>query len=491
MSLFGPSGDLADDESDSSGSDWHLKYAQDNIANANRVSNTTLTNIPALSSKYIQFIFLGQSYMSAQEGWPTKTETSTLGNLMLGDSTRPLQMGGGGTWKSMGGIDVLKPLASTVQTYSNNSVFLSPEEVSELPAGDSALGEDITVGFLNLFRKFYLAKKQVVEDADHQFVATNCAISGRNLNCLMNSEDWNRVPESARIIKSIADSEGASSQLGAIIIGHGEFDSIGTNNESYVARKSRSDYLDGLKAYIKKVRESVGRDIYGMSDYASIPVFIYQVGGTFTNDSTDMGVAMAQMDAAASIENVFLVGSYSFMPDKGTHLSANSYRWLSMFFAKTAIRVLLEQRDSHPCYITSAIAKGREIIVNIHSPSYPIISGSAYLVNTPVTYEDLGFTVMIDGVRVSIQKAEIINSSQVKLTLPSNIAGNVVVRYADKTYHNGIGNVFDSDSTSSLYSYEYTEGSGDYSASNITALTDKKYPLNNPLLASTITVEIL
>ncbi|MEL0553633.1 hypothetical protein [Raoultella lignicola] len=491
MTLFDEEGNSTSGGSEPVGADWYLKYAQNNIANANRISNTTLTNIPPLSSKYIQFLFLGQSYMSAQEGWSAKTKTQPLDNLMLGDSTRPIRMGGFGTWESMGGADVLKPLIATVQTYSDTSVLLTPEQVAALAPGNSALGEDIPVGFLNLLRKSYLSRKQLRSDANHQFIATNCGISGRNLNCLMNSADWNRVPRSAEIIKGIADSEGATSQLGAIVIGHGEYDSIGTNNSTYLARPTRADYLEGLNLYITKVRESVGRDVYSMSDYASIPVFLYQVGGTYTNDSTNMGVAMAQMDAAMTMENVFLVGSYSFMPDKTAHLSPNSYRWLSMFFAKTAIRTLLEQRASNSCYITSAIANGKEIVININSPSYPIISQPAYLVNSPVLYSDLGFTVIVNGVRESILSAEIVSQSQVRLTMANDVTGSATIRYADKTYHGGLGNIFDSDSTESMYTYEYIEGSGDYPASNIPALTGKKYPLNNPLLAASVSVEIL
>jgi len=468
---------------------WINSGHQKNLAGALRISTTTLTDIPPLASKYIQFIFTGQSFMSGQEGWPSKTLTQPFDNLMLGNSTRPINMAGLGTWQTLGGSDVLKPLVATTQTYSANSQLLSASQQAALPAGDGALGEDISVGTLNLLRKFYLSKNQIRGDFSRRFISTNCGISGRNLNCLMNSDDFVRIPRSAQIIKTLADSDSATAQLGGIFIAHGEFDSTNTPTGQYVARPTREDYLSGLTQYIAKIRESVGRDVYGMSDYDKIPVFIYQVGGTYTSDT--MGVAMAQIDATQTIPNVFMIGSYSFMPDKNAHLAPNGYRWLSQFFAKTAIQTLIEKKSSTTCSVSSAVAKGNQVVVNILSTHYPLQIKTAYVVNTPVNHPDLGFTLKSGSTRLNIVSAEIISPSQVLLTCDADLPDDVVLLYADKTYHQGVGNVFDSDATQSMYSYDYVQGSGDYAASNIPALVGLPYSLNNPLLATLTTVEKL
>ncbi|HAU5601089.1 MULTISPECIES: hypothetical protein [unclassified Citrobacter] len=120
-----------------------------------------------------------------------------------------------------------------------------------------------------------------------------------------------------------------------------------------------------------------------------------------------------------------------------------------------------------------------KVVVRYSVPYPPLKFTEAYVKYDPVMYDDKGFTLYDSNGRVDISSVEITAQDEITITPVRKITGPAKLFYADKTYHNGNGNVSDSDDTVSPYKYEYMEGSGQYPESNVKELVGKPYPLNN------------
>ncbi|KAA5695052.1 hypothetical protein F3G20_27800, partial [Klebsiella pneumoniae] len=115
--------------------------------------------------------------------------------------------------------------------------------------------------------------------------------------------------------------------------------------------------------------------------------------------------------------------------------------------------------------------------------SPPLQFRSCYVGSSPTTYAAKGFRVTDDAGDVPVTRVDIVADTVVDITLGRETTGDVYLWYASQTGSNGNGNLFDSDTTVAVANYEFHEGTGQYTESNIPELVNRPYPLNNPGVA--------
>ena len=98
-------------------------------------------------------------------------------------------------------------------------------------------------------------------------------------------------------------------------------------------------------------------------------------------------------------------------------------------------------------------------------------------------YPNKGFRVQDAMGDPNITNVRVVADTIIGMTASRDLVPPVYVWYAGETTYQGDGNLFDSDSTTSLYKYEYQANSGQYPEANIPAYVGKPYPLNNPCAA--------
>ncbi|WP_201283138.1 hypothetical protein [Klebsiella pneumoniae] len=414
-----------------------------------------------------------------QEGHPalSKEAYARLGNLMLGNSVRPNSK----TSPSFTplGVSSLTPLKAVVQSITGSSV-LTDAEVAALSPGAGNEGEG-AVAAVNMLRTLFLQHMSLLEDPDRLLVVSSCGVNGRTIEALSKGADpelYNRITQAVSQIKAIAEGDGKTFGIGAFCFLQGEWN------------YSTSYGGDGTREGYKALQRQLYSDF--VSDFCSQQqppaMFTYQTSATYTSDSHELGVGMAQLDLATEGGNIYGVcPSYPF-PDKGGHLTSNGYRWMDMFFGKVMFRVLVLGEGWEPLHCTSATISDNYALLNYAVPYPPLQWGTPYVGRTATTYADKGYRATDDRGTLSIASAEIVADTVVKLTFSRKAVGTVKIWYADKTSHNGNGCLKDSDPFRATENYVYTEGSGQYADENIPELVDKPYPLNNWAWSQVITV---
>lgn len=138
---------------------------------------------------------------------------------------------------------------------------------------------------------------------------------------------------------------------------------------------------DGTREGYKALQRQLYSDF--VSDFCSQQqppaMFTYQTSATYTSDSHELGVGMAQLDLATEGGNIYGVcPSYPF-PDKGGHLTSNGYRWMDMFFGKVMFRVLVLGEGWEPLHCTSATISDNYALLNYAVPYPPLQWGRPML----------------------------------------------------------------------------------------------------------------
>lgn len=453
----------------------------ENLNYYSKVRSRYNADIQRLVFALTMIVWYGQSLSTNQEGWPalSKEAYARLGNLMLGNSVRPNSK----TSPSFTpiGVSSLTPLKAVVQSITGSSV-LTDAEVAALSPGAGNEGEG-AVAAVNMLRTLFLQHMSLLEDPDRLLVVSSCGVNGRTIEALSKGADpelYNRITQAVSQIKAIAEGDGKTFGIGAFCFLQGEWN----YSTSYGGDRTREGY------------KALQRQLYSdfVSDFCSQQqppaMFTYQTSATYTSDSHELGIGMAQLDLATEGGNIYGVcPSYPF-PDKGGHLTSNGYRWMDMFFGKVMFRVLVLGEGWEPLHCTSATITDNYALLNYAVPYPPLQWGTPYVGRTATTYADKGYRATDDSGTLSIASAEIVADTVVKLTFSRKAVGTVKIWYADKTVHNGNGCLKDSDPFVATEKYVYTAGSGQYADENIPELVGKPYPLNNWAWAQVITVNV-
>lgn len=450
------------------------------LAVSSAVPNKYLSNIARAIYDYIIIIVYGQSLSTGTEGWPALTKTAVDSNiLMLGDATQPntLRDNGGSTWNPVG-TSQFNQMKAVVRS-SDGTTILTASEIAALAQPSMNEGESIEHSGVNYWRSLQNGLKGLAVNPDQKIVVLNCGVQGRTVEQLSRGNalnHFNRIVEAVTKVKNQINSIDSTATIGhvATLYCQGEWNYQYSDTDTKASFKAETVQLkNDIYTYVTNA-------ILGQTVPASF--ITYQTGGTYTKEKTGVGlyVGQAQLEMSDENEDVFLASPNYPYPDKNGHLDPNGYRWLGCQFGKVLHRIVDRGQDWKPLKPISAKILDNEILVNFSVPVAPLQFKEIYSNFVATTYANKGFAVYVDGVSVAISSVSIVGSATVSIQLASVPSGSTIeVWYGGKTTYNGNGNLCDSDSTVPIYKYEYVEGSGQYAASNIAALVDKPYALNN------------
>jgi len=423
--------------------------------------------------KYNHFITYGQSLSTGVEGWPALSKTPKYDNLMYGDSPRPNSLSGPGFTPV--GTASLKALKAVTQSPAGTAV-MSDLDVAALAPGSGNGGESPDVGALNYARKMFLQHMGLASDLTRQFVSSNCGVSGRTIEALSKGaspELYLRATQAAQAVKGIAEAQGATYCVPAIVFLQGEY--------NYTPDYGGVTDKDGYKALLRKLRNDMVADICnGIAGQSAPPAFItYQTGGPYTRDENDMAIGQAQLELSQEEQNWYLATPTYPYTDKWSHLDSNGYRWVGQQIGKVFHRVVTLGQGWRPLSPRQITAKAREVLIDFHVPYPPLVFDRPYVRGDTVDYPSRGFKVIDEQGLVAIGSVEIASDTIVRINLARDTIGAVKVQYADKEVHNGNGCLRDSDPAIASDLYEYSVGTGQYETANVAALVGKPYPLFN------------
>ncbi|HDE1066770.1 TPA: hypothetical protein PCB59_002198 [Klebsiella pneumoniae] len=461
------------------------------LAASAAVNNTLVTGIQRPVFDYNLVITDGQSLSTGTEGWAALStvafEAENL--LMFGDSVRPStdRATGGSTWNPLGGA-ALKPLKAVTQSIGGGSV-LTDAEVSALAPGAVNEGETVDVGAVNFWRQLQNDFHGVSVDPARKIIVLNCGVQGRTVEELSKGHPYNhynRVIEAVTKVKSYIASQqpGATVGIVAFLYMQGEWNYWTSTTGTH----DRATFLE----LTKQLRTDLITDCaYSICGQKLPPAWItYQTGGSYTDDTYNLAIGMAQLDMAEQVPGCYLATPVYQVTDKNGHLDPNGYRWAGMQFGKVLHRILDRGLDWKPMKPIKVVRySDDEILACFNTPSPPAKFKETYVVNTATMYPNKGFLVTDANGVVGVSSVTTVGQATLSVKLSAPATGDVYLWYAPKTTYNGNGNLCDSDSTIAPYNNEYHAGSGQYPSANITALVDKPYPLENWCCAFRIKVE--
>ena len=408
---------------------------------------------------YAQIIIYGQSLASGTESQIALTTEPLDGVYMIGSSAH---------WYKASTLTGLNPC--------KNDGFESP-----------------IVAAVNHFATMYRRNR----DASQKFIANSTGLGGRSIERLSKgctSYGYEYLYKDAFLdyldnTKSAVDAEGKTVRCVAVIWMQGEYNYDGQNsNQGFVNGTDGTTDKDEYKKYLVQLKKDVQADIMEKYGQTEPPLFfIYQPGGAFITNSTS-SINMAQQEVAMEYEDAILLGSA--MPCQrfnGGHMTSNGYRWQGEMIGKQLAETLIWGDADCTVLDRSVAVEGAKVYIDYEVPVPPLVADTYTVQEQP----NLGFSVLVDGVGVEIQSAEVHNT-RVTLTCVKELTGKVAVKYAGNAVgdrnHRGIGNLRDSDRYSSLYSYvddaDETSSAGasvDFrpKTADGDGLADKKYPLWN------------
>lgn len=334
-------------------------------------------------------------------------------------------------------------------------------------------------------------------DPNQMFLANSIGLGGRSIERLSKGctsygyEDLyqDRFLDYLEDTKTSVEAEGKTVKCVAVIFMQGEYNYDSYNaGQGFVNGTNGTTDKDEYKAYLHQLKKDMQADIMAAYGQSEPPLFfVYQTGGKFITNA-ESSINMAQQEMAAECEDAILLGSAMPCPRfNGGHMTSNGYRWQGEMIGKQLASTFLWGYAAQTVLDRNMTVEGDRIRIDYEVPMPPLVA-DGYTVQPQ---ENLGFVVLVDGVRIGIQQVEIHNTS-VTLTCDRQLSGTVTVKYAgnvvgDKN-HRGIGNLRDSDPYRGRYCYAEdadevsTEGTAvDYhpTDANGEALTGKRYPLYN------------
>jgi hypothetical protein len=438
-----------------------------NLEESHRRQNEPDVSSQRPTAKYNHVIAYGQSLMQANEGWPHLTRVAVYGNVMLGNSNRPASNTDPAFVPL--GTSTFQPLVASTAN-GDGSALLTEPQIAALTPGDQNKGESPDISALNQLKKLYNDKVLLENDSGKLFLTTNCAVGGQSIGELSK----NAVPELFQRIQdaiSISNTARGADSIKhvATLYNQGEADySLGTTKTAY-------------KTALKTLRSDIDLEVttvYGTQKQAAF--FTYQTGGSYANDSLELAIATGQFELSLEESAWYLAMPAYPYTDEGGHLTPNGYRAMGCKYGQVLNHVLIEGKRWRPTSPVKLELSGQSILVHCHVPKGVLQFKDTYVGNSATMYINKGFRVSDSAGNVPINSVAIVGGSIVSISLDRlPDYATCKVWYADKSIHNGNGNVCDTDDFKPMYNYEYDGSRGMESDENIAALVNKPYPLQN------------
>lgn len=410
-------------------------------------------------SDYAQVIIYGQSLASGTESQIARTDTALDGVYMVGSSAH---------WYKAATLTGLNPC--------KNIGFESP-----------------IVAAVNHFATMYRRYR----DPNQKFIANSTGLGGRSIERLSKgctSYSYEYLYKDAFLdyldnTKAAVTAQNKTVKCVALIFMQGEYNYDGHNSgQGFTNGTNGTTDKDEYKALLLQLKKDMQADVMAKYGQTEPPLFfVYQPGGAFITNGTS-SINMAQQEAAAECEDMILLGSAMPCPRfAGGHMCSNGYRWQGEMIGKQLTESLLWGEADHTVLDRAITVEGNRVCIDYEVPVPPLVADTW----TVQAQDNYGFSVYVDGVGVTVEKAEVQNT-RVVLTCAKELSGKVAVKYAgnavgDRT-HRGIGNLRDSDPYTSLYTYaddtSETSSAGntiDYRPKDAAgnSLNGKRYPLWN------------
>lgn len=441
------------------------------LMNSARMQTDDTSAAPVWNYNHV-FVY-GQSLAVGFEGWPAKTTSGRSDVLMVGNAVRP---GGAGTATTAVPLTDANfhPAVATVQDPSTG-VTLSAGVQASLAAGATDYGEEVGVAAMQFARRLFLQRLGAVSDP-RLFVVSNVGVGGKTLAQLSKGaspEYYNRFFGMANAGKAAALAASGTYGVAALFWLQGEND-YNLGGGTYT---SKADYKAAMLTLYSDFVADIAVGIAGQADPPAI--ITYQTSGQYVVDAADLSISEAQIELSQENNSWYIAApSYPFT-DKGGHLDANGYRWLSMYFAKAFHEVVVMRRKWKPLSPIRATYRGSTIAVDFYVPAPPMQFQPFYVGSTPTSVINQGFTVIDGSGAVTVAAVEIIGDAVVQIVCARPLVAPVNVYYGRQSGAQGGGNLCDSDGLAAPFPYDYSAGSGDYVAANIADLVGKPYPLWN------------
>lgn len=378
------------------------------------------------TADYAQIIMYGQSLNMGWEAPEAITTTALPGVYMVGDKVA-IRHGNNGQ-------NVLNPLVSTLAT---------------------SCGENPTVAATNAFVTMY----RRFMDKQQKFIGTSCGEGGQSVerlskNCTnttgSNVENNYYHVEFLNALtrtKSAVDAAGGTVHCPIILYMQGEHNYTGTGLGMTPGTEATRD-KDTYKALLVQLKNDMQADIMEKYGQTEKPLFfIYMTAGAYIN-RFDMSINMGQIEFAEENDDVFLLNPTYGVPDyNGGHLSTNGYRWYGELIAKSLYNVFVRGFRFYPIMPKKYTVLGNQIRIDFYVPVMPLVFDTW----TKEAITNNGFRVRMNDADVTINKTTI-EDNAVIVTCASVLTGKIEIAYAGQS-RSGSGNLRDSDTWRSLYTY--------------------------------------
>ncbi len=379
---------------------------------------------------YSMLVGLSQSLFMGWEAHYALTTVNTPDTFMIGDRV----------WINRGnsGASVFTPL---VATFAD-------------PVGESPI-ISMTNNFKRLFDKFNRRGKTV------KFIATNTGNGGQTLEQL-SKECTNGVTLSTNLYattfklaltraKAVATGLGKTISCPMVFFAQGEYNySAFVTGTGLTTGSNATTDKDTYKTLLTTLKNNMQADVISELGQDEKPLFfMYQTSGGYI-DLEDMSISMAQLEFAQENQDVVIVNPHYAMPDYlGGHMSANGYRWWGELISKSLHEAFVNNKKIGGVVMKNiTITDDRTIEIDFLVPTLPLVLD----VKTTPLQTSYGFKVRVNGTEKTISSVSVIEN-KVILKFATKIAtGTVTVAYAGLG-RNGSGNLRDSDSFVSQYTY--------------------------------------
>ncbi|BEO61109.1 hypothetical protein SMQE30_15320 [Serratia marcescens] len=440
-----------------------------NISNLSAISSAIRTNFNLVQMPVADinvYIIYGQSFSFGTDSIVVLSSSNKFGNMMLGNSPRGTNYSSSTTTETFGPLGGVNALVDLVEVRQDEDGNLS---------ATGNYGESPLSGWLNFSKLLHNQRLMVLNDNQRTFAGACCGVGGRSILQLSKGQTpsyYNHAITAMQGIKDAADAHGKTSRLCGILFMQMENDPS-TPHDTYYQ----------LHEQLYKDLTTDGAAIFGNE----LPPawYNYQGGGTYASDTTELGASRALLDLCDNYPGkVFFVNPVGQLPNPmngavDNHLFANSYRWFGCDAAKVTNQI--QSGAGRAVYrLRNATFKERSVLVDLSPPVPPITFKPAYAGNVATMHSDKGFTVR-DAIGVlygSDLDVEIVADTVIKITASRDLAAPVKIWLGDRTYHGGIHNIADSDS--SLANEVWKVGiPGQPGAESISELNGKPYQLRN------------
>lgn len=411
----------------------------------------------------------GQSLSSGWEGWPALSTRPLTDALMLGESVRPRREDAP-EWQPVGEA-AFRPLAAVNQRNSaatgHADGLLGDAEAAALTPGDVTLGESVLEAAVHFFRQSQLHAAGMAADPARRILASSCGVGGRSLAELSpgaTPELFHRLRACTALARQLAGVEGYG--VLALLLLQGEQD--------YHLRTPRAAYRAGLEALRQAVLEQLA------PEQPPPAIFTYQTGGIYADDAHELAVGMAQLDCALGRPGWFMAApAYPVTNRKGGHLDADGHRWLGLQFGKVMHRVITLGESWRPLHPYSVARRGADLLVICHVPAPPLVFDAPFQGRRRAALDQHGFRVSDALGDIALDSVTLAGQAVVRLRLSRLPEGRVLCWHADKTRHNGLGGLRDSDATVAPYAFAGGDGGAPEAGSAQAELAGRPYRLHN------------